>query len=286
MRLFVLAIASWAVGLSAEAQRVGLLGCGEPSRDNAYQNTLRAYGLTVAWTIPYYQFSDGTLLNTCDVVLLTPLINYYDMPVSGQWALESWVRDGGGLVTVEWTLWSRARSQMFAGLSDLLPAQATQFTRQQAVVYTLRTYDPILGAGLEASLPLGVLKETQIQARSGATLFYASNYAPNSAGVVGWQVVAGRVISFSIAAGAVSDTELAHPATARLLANAVRWAAGSACTPTQGDATRDGCVDDADLLTVLFAFGTTGRHIADVNCDNIVDDADLLEVLFQFGTGC
>ncbi|GIV05113.1 MAG: hypothetical protein KatS3mg016_0688 [Fimbriimonadales bacterium] len=286
MRLLMLAIAIWAVSLSAEAQRVGVLGCGELSRDTAYRNMLQAHGLTVAWTLPYYEFEQPALLNTCDVVLLTPLINHYDMPATGQWALDSWVRDGGGLVTIEWTLWSWARSRMFAGLNDLLPAQATQFTRYQAVVYTMRTYDPILSAGLEASLPLGVLNETRTQARSGATLFYASDYAPNSAGIVGWQVVAGRVLSVSIAAGAVSSTELEHPITARLLANAVRWAAGNTCTPSQGDITRDGCVDDADLLTVLFDFGTTGSHSADVNCDNIVDDADLLEVLFQFGTGC
>ncbi|OYT75348.1 MAG: hypothetical protein CFK49_03650 [Armatimonadetes bacterium JP3_11] len=286
MRLLGLALVLWAVYLSAEAQRVAVLGCGEPSRDNAYRNMLQAHGLTVAWTLPYYEFEQAALLNTCDVVLLTPLINHYDMPARGQWALDSWVRDGGGLVTVEWTLWSWARSRMFAGLSDLLPAQAMRFTRYQAVVYTMRTYDPILSAGLEASLPLGVLNETLTLARAGATLFYASNYAPNSAGVVGWQVASGRILSFSIAAGAVSPTELEDPTTARLLANAVRWAAGNTCTPSQGDITRDGCVDDADLLTVLFAFGTTGSHSADVNCDHLVDDADLLEVLFQFGTGC
>jgi len=48
-----------------------------------------------------------------------------------------------------------------------------------------------------------------------------------------------------------------------------------------------GCVDDADLLAVLFAFGSTGSNLAeDVNCDGTVDDADLLEVLFNFGNGC
>ena len=47
-----------------------------------------------------------------------------------------------------------------------------------------------------------------------------------------------------------------------------------------------GCVDDADLLAVLFAFGNTGSDPADVNCDQVVDDADLLEVLFNFGSGC
>ena len=48
-----------------------------------------------------------------------------------------------------------------------------------------------------------------------------------------------------------------------------------------------GCVDDADLLAVLFAFGNSGSGLdEDVNCDGTVDDADLLEVLFNFGNGC
>jgi len=48
-----------------------------------------------------------------------------------------------------------------------------------------------------------------------------------------------------------------------------------------------GCVDDADLLAVLFAFGNSGSGLdEDVNCDQVVDDADLLEVLFNFGSGC
>jgi hypothetical protein len=54
-----------------------------------------------------------------------------------------------------------------------------------------------------------------------------------------------------------------------------------------GDVDGDGCVDDADLLAVLFAFGQTGSNLpADVNRDDIVDDADLLMVLFNFGSGC
>jgi uncharacterized membrane protein len=56
-----------------------------------------------------------------------------------------------------------------------------------------------------------------------------------------------------------------------------------------GDTNGDGCIDDSDLLTVLFAFGTPGtgtsRH-EDINKDGVVDDADLLQVLFNFGGGC
>jgi len=37
---------------------------------------------------------------------------------------------------------------------------------------------------------------------------------------------------------------------------------------------------------VLFAFGTQGARPEDANGDNLVDDADLLLVLFAFGSGC
>jgi hypothetical protein len=58
------------------------------------------------------------------------------------------------------------------------------------------------------------------------------------------------------------------------------------CAPN-GDIDGSGCVDDADLLQVLFAFGQQGADLAaDLNGDARVDDADLLQVLFAFGEGC
>jgi hypothetical protein len=53
----------------------------------------------------------------------------------------------------------------------------------------------------------------------------------------------------------------------------------------EGDVDCNGCVDDADLLAVLFAFGGSGGA-EDLNGDRTVDDADLLTVLFAFGSGC
>jgi hypothetical protein len=58
------------------------------------------------------------------------------------------------------------------------------------------------------------------------------------------------------------------------------------CIVSNGDVDGNGCVDDADLLSVLFNFGATGLNPADLNCDGTVDDADLLTVLFNFGSGC
>jgi aminopeptidase N len=53
-----------------------------------------------------------------------------------------------------------------------------------------------------------------------------------------------------------------------------------------GDVDGNGCVDDDDLLRVLFAFGNTGALPEDTNGDDRVDDTDLLTVLFAFGSGC
>jgi hypothetical protein len=55
--------------------------------------------------------------------------------------------------------------------------------------------------------------------------------------------------------------------------------------PRRGDVDRNGCVDDADLLRLLFEFGGNGYRNEDLNWDGTVDDADLLEVLFNFGSG-
>jgi hypothetical protein len=54
-----------------------------------------------------------------------------------------------------------------------------------------------------------------------------------------------------------------------------------------GDVNGDQCVDDSDLMAILFAFGSEGENLPeDVNMDGIVDDADLLYALFNFGVGC
>ena len=71
-------------------------------------------------------------------------------------------------------------------------------------------------------------------------------------------------------------------------AAANRWEAFLLDTgfPLRGDVDRNGCVDDADLLRVLFAFGGQGYRNEDLNWDGAIDDADLLIVLFRFGSGC
>jgi len=47
----------------------------------------------------------------------------------------------------------------------------------------------------------------------------------------------------------------------------------------------NGCVNEADLLSVLFNFEGSDTD-ADLNGGGIVDDTDLLTVLFSLDEGC
>lgn len=56
--------------------------------------------------------------------------------------------------------------------------------------------------------------------------------------------------------------------------------------PLPADIDENGMVNDADLLYVLFDFGSVGACLqSDINHDGRVGDRDLLEVLFNFGGG-
>lgn len=65
----------------------------------------------------------------------------------------------------------------------------------------------------------------------------------------------------------------------------IRWAgSGGGLPKSLGNVNGDCAVNDADLLQVLFSFGTNDPS-TDTNGDGAVNDADLLTVLFNFGQG-
>jgi probable HAF family extracellular repeat protein len=99
---------------------------------------------------------------------------------------------------------------------------------------------------------------------NGSYLRWATAISPDGRYIVGqgWNAATGRTEAFLL------DTQ--------------------GCASENGDVDANGCVDDADLLAVLFNFGNSGNNLGreDTNCDGVVDDADLLQVLFNFGSGC
>jgi len=268
------------------AQRVYLFGTGIPERDNALYDALRAHGLQVTLGAPYQAFDGSQNLNSYQVAVLAGTGFNDDMPLSGQQALQDWVGGGRGLVTLEWTLWAVGSANRFLILRELFPATYQRHAYRSSIQYQQQASDPILNQGLPVVLSLGEGHEAHLRPKQDATIYYASDYLQGAGGLIGWAYQSGRVMSLSVAPAYALDLMAQNATFQRLLTNAVQWAAQNACAPSSGgDADGNGCVDDADLLQVLFAFGATGDS-ADVNCDGIVDDADLLEVLFAFGNGC
>jgi len=78
-----------------------------------------------------------------------------------------------------------------------------------------------------------------------------------------------------------------NPGTfATAIIDTMDWEAyGGGFTGVFGNVNGDNIVDDADLLQVLFNFGSDDAA-TDTNGDGVVDDADLLTVLFNFGASC
>jgi glucose/arabinose dehydrogenase len=150
-------------------------------------------------------------------------------------------------------------------------------------VYRIRPINPpaILNGMARLSgrqgLPLGV--PVTLQLKSGDTVVQTISTTLDAYGRFSERVVtpgtytlrakAGSYLSVSIPNVAISPQGFAY--------RELRFT-------VNGDVNGDDMIDDADLLQVLFAFGSNDPA-TDLNNDGTVDDADLLIVLFNFGAG-
>ncbi len=208
------------------ATRLLVLGSGVKNTDDAVANSLRANGIVVT-VGPEPRIWNGTQadLHQFDAVL-TLRSNVFGpgMPQAGQEALVAFVQQGGGLITTEWLIYNGG---LFPQLSPILPATAIGYSDARPTTFARATPDEYLDAGLGSSFVItqGYSNGTEglLEAKTGAQVFYTSTNAQHpyaTAGVVGWDVDAGRVLSWSII---MTATEPADAEAAQLLANSVHW---------------------------------------------------------------
>ncbi|MBI2891057.1 MAG: DUF11 domain-containing protein [Nitrospirae bacterium] len=226
-------------GVDAFAMRIGtrkapgmsvyILSGGNYAADQAVVNALTSEGHLPTLGVEPWQW-DGTQadLESFDAVLFLNNFNEAqgDMPESGQTAILNFVNGGGGLVTGEWTLWNASQAH-FALLEPLFPAVSEDVSLAGQATYSRAVPDCRVGSGLVPTFAFGLTTgsfgtESILQTKAGATVFYGNDQGGD--GVVGWTFGQGRVASFSTL---IADVELSTWSYARLLANAVEWAATS-----------------------------------------------------------
>ncbi len=189
---------------------------------------LEAKGATVTVGVKPADF-DGTVdLTGYDAVILNVGCTLLppSIPEAGEDNLKAFVEGGGGLVTAEWLIWTAASAN---STLDAVLSATKGATASIAQTYVPVTPDAIINADLldGGGDPRNVVftstakashAGTKLTAKAGATVFY--NGSTSGAGLVGWDAVAGKAISFNCLIG---NTTLESEDFQTLLVNATNW---------------------------------------------------------------
>lgn len=220
--------------------RVYLMSGGVEGIDNAVIQELTQRGHTVTLGSPYHQFNGSADLSNIDVVYFQMNGNWTsgDMPLLGQIQLVHWLSDPAhGLITTEWTAWFFSVGQLRTLYRVMPIAPNGTYRYVEGVNYTRQTSNSIIDNGLPNSFffqPSSFSgSESFLVPRSGATVFYSSDYSSGDdfgGGLVGMTIRGGgRSISVS-SVGGPSDFFWAN--YAQLVSNAITWASsGSGALP-------------------------------------------------------
>jgi len=144
------------------------------------------------------------------------------VPMDGQQMLDAFVRNGGGLVTGEWLLWGAAVGYN-PTLAPLFPAIAVPGAQGSGQTYTRPAGipDPVAHVGMPETFGFTAANHAgsgvTLNPKPGATTFYD---AALGAGMAGWAVDDGKVMSFNVLIGGAN---LEDDDFRRLIGNATNW---------------------------------------------------------------
>ena len=225
----LVAFFSWLGFSAAQASTVYVLLGGDATSDSDAIDALSAGGHVVTAGVQTTVW-DGTQanLNDYDVVVVLYNFNWTGMiPVAGRTALVDYVSGGGGIVTSEWLNYFTSCNSYYPEFAGLMPVLCRSYNSATSTTYRQVQPDSIIDDGLPSSFDVSLRNltgtETGLVAKDGAMVFFDSSNGgglPGSAGVAGWDVPGGRVISFSTL---VTDRELASAEYQQLLSNAANW---------------------------------------------------------------
>jgi hypothetical protein len=221
---------------SAQAANVYVFSTGNTAVDSAYSAALAARGHAVTIGVQWNAFDGSVNLAGFNAVFMNMSANWSNsagqVSLAGQQQLVNFVNAGGGLITTEWIIYNNGTSggTAYATLMPILPATyGSTWNSASQTTFSQVTPDPIMNADLPSSFLINNNSfaggtETRLFARPGATVFYQSSNMSSTgivnAGLSGWGVGGGRVVSISNMPGLTSLNETNYRT---LLGNAVNW---------------------------------------------------------------
>lgn len=234
--IFAALFSSLALAVSgAQAANVYVFSTGNAAIDSAYSAALAARGHAATIGVQWNAFDGSVNLAGFNAVFMNHSANWGSsagqVSPAGQQQLVNFVNAGGGLITTEWIIYNNGSSggASYATLMPILPATyGNAWNSNLQTTFSQVTPDPIMNAGLAPSFLVDnnnfAGTETRLFARPGATVFYQSSNMSSpgivGAGLSGWEVGAGRVVSISNMPGLTSLNEANYRT---LLGNAVNW---------------------------------------------------------------
>jgi hypothetical protein len=212
---------------------VYLMGSGDAATDSEVSTMLGNAGFTVIDGLEFSDMDGSETFEGVDVLYFQNSFNWgQDMLLSVANNIESFVSDGGGLVTAEWVVWSVYASgdSDWSPLESLLPVDYVDYTSPTSVTYTQVSAEAQINQGVNSSFDFTPSDSdgsfTTFTLKSGATNYYnATTVDGTSVGMAGWDYGSngGRVFSFNVIMG--SD-ELSNNANLRqLMFNSMGWTA-------------------------------------------------------------
>jgi len=220
---------------SAQAANVYVFSTGNAAIDSAYSAALAARGHAATIGVQWNAFDGSVNLAGFNAVFMNMSANWSSssgqVSLAGQQQLVNFVNAGGGLITTEWIIYNNGQSggASYATLMPILPATyGSNWNSASQTTFSQVTPDPIMNADLPSSFLINnnsfAGTESCLFARTGATVFYQSSNMSSTgivnAGLSGWGVGGGRVVSISNMPGLTSLNETNYGI---LLGNAVNW---------------------------------------------------------------
>ncbi|MBS1715771.1 MAG: hypothetical protein JST30_15700 [Armatimonadetes bacterium] len=216
------------------AAKVYVLSSSYTVQDAAISASLTSAGHTAVIGLPFNLFDGSVSLAGYDAVFFQSNYNWTagDMPAAGQQQLLSFVNNGGGLITSEWTLWLVA-SGRFQDLKNAFPSvETTSYNGDTMHHFQKVTPETTINSGMPDDFQLAgdnvAGGETNVSGvYPGSVVFYATVNYGNFVGLSGRDFGQGRVAQFSQTVG---EQFLSDPLGFRLTGNVVEWVSHGAAS--------------------------------------------------------